>query len=48
MFARNAFDNEASLLLIQDQHRHSNPKTTARYIGTYEEDDNTTVDYVRY
>jgi integrase len=47
-FARNAYDNGASLLLIQAQLGHSDPKTTARYIGAYQEDDNTAVDYVRY
>lgn len=46
--ARNAYDNGASLLLIQAQLGHSDPKTTARYIGAFESDDNTATDYVRY
>jgi integrase/recombinase XerD len=46
--ARNAYDNGASLLLVQAMLGHSDPKTTARYIGAYDQDDNTAVDYVRY
>lgn len=46
--ARNAYDNGASLLIIQQVLGHSDPKTTARYIGAYEDDDNTAIDFVRY
>ena len=46
--ARNAYDNGASLLLVQAMLGHSDPKTTARYIGAYDQDENTAVDYVRY
>lgn len=46
--ARNAFDNSGNLLLVQAMLGHSDPKTTARYIGAFEDDDNTAVDYVRY
>lgn len=46
--ARNAYDNGANLLLVQAMLGHSDPKTTARYIGAFEQDDNTAVDYVRY
>lgn len=46
--ARNAYDNGASLLLVQSMLGHADPKTTTRYIGAYEQDDNTAVDYVRY
>jgi integrase len=47
-FDATAYDNGASLLLVQSMLGHSDPKTTARTIGAYEEDDNTAVDYVRY
>ena len=46
--ARNAFDNGANLVLVQGLLGHSSPDTTAGYIGAYESDDNTAVDYVRY
>ena len=46
--ARNAFDNGASLLLIQAMLGHEDPKTTAHYIGALESDNDTAVDYVRY
>ena len=46
--ARNAYDNKAPLLLIQQMLGHSDPKTTANYIGIHENDDDTAVDYVRY
>lgn len=46
--ARNAFDNGASLLLVQAMLGHSDPKTTAHYIGAFEDDNETAVDFVRY
>jgi integrase len=46
--ARNAFDNGASLLLVQAMLGHSDPKTTAHYIGAFEDDSHTAVDFVRY
>jgi integrase len=46
--ARNAYDNGANLLLVQSMLGHSDPKTTSRYIGSMESDDDTAVDYVRY
>ncbi len=46
--ARNAYDNGADLLLVQQWLGHSDPKTTAHYIGATEHDDNTAGDYVRY
>lgn len=46
--ARNAFDNGADLLLIQQWLGHRDPKTTTRYIGSTESDDNTAGDFVRY
>jgi integrase len=46
--ARNAFDNGADLLLIQQWLGHSDPKTTAHYIGSTEHDDNTAGDFIRY
>ncbi|MBN1428600.1 MAG: site-specific integrase [Anaerolineae bacterium] len=46
--ARNAFNNSGNLLLVQAMLGHSDPKTTARYIGAFDDDDNTAVDYVRY
>jgi integrase len=46
--ARNAYTNGASLLLVQAMLGHEDPKTTARYIGADETDDDTAVDYVRY
>jgi integrase len=46
--ARNAHDNGAPLLLIQNFLGHSDPKTTARYIGLDEDDSNTATDFIRY
>lgn len=46
--ARNAYDNGASLLLVQAMLGHEDPKTTAHYIGAFESDDDTAIDYVRY
>jgi integrase len=46
--ARNAYDNGASLILVQQMLGHSDPKTTTRYIGALENDDQTAVDFVRY
>ncbi len=46
--ARNAFDNGSSLLLVQAMLGHSDPKTTAYYIGAFEDDSQTAVDFVRY
>ncbi len=46
--ARNAYDNGANLLLVQALLGHADPKTTTQYIGAYEQDDDTAVDYVRY
>lgn len=46
--ARNSFENGASLLMVQRMLGHSDPKTTARYIGSDENDDSTAIDYVRY
>jgi len=45
--ARNAYDNGAGLLEIQHWLGHSDPKTTAHYIGV-NEDDGSAVDRVRY
>lgn len=46
--ARNAFQNSGNLLLVQAMLGHSDPKTTARYIGAFEDDDHTAIDFVRY
>ncbi len=46
--ARNAYDNGANLLLVQAALGHTDPKTTAHYIGTFDQDDHTAIDYVRY
>jgi integrase len=46
--ARNAYDNGASLLLVQRMLGHADPKTTALYIGLDDEDTTTAVDFVRY
>lgn len=46
--ARNAYDNGAGLLLVQAMLGHSDPNTTARYIGANEDDDQTATDFVRY
>ena len=45
--ARNAYENGASLL-VQAMLGHEDPKTTAQYIGAFESDDDTAMDYVRY
>ena len=46
--ARNAYDHGANLLLVQALLGHTDPKTTARYIGAFDDDDHTAIDYVRY
>ena len=46
--ARNAYDNGASLLLVQALLGHSDPKTTAHYIGAFDDDSETASDFVRY
>lgn len=46
--ARNAYENGASLLLVQAMLGHDDPKTTAHYIGAFEDDNATAVDFVRY
>lgn len=46
--ARNAYDNGANLLKVQSMLGHSDPKTTASYIGAYDHNGDTAVDYVRY
>lgn len=46
--ARVAYDRGAPLLLIQVMLGHSDVKTTAHYIGTFESDEETAVDFVRY
>jgi len=46
--ARNAYDNGAPLLLVQQMLGHTDPKTTARYIGALENDGETATDFVRY
>ena len=46
--ARNAYDNGANLLLVQAALGHTDPKTTAHYIGAFDEDAHTAIDYVRY
>jgi len=46
--ARNAYENGASLLLVQAMLGHSDPTTTARYIGAFDGDGETAVDFVRY
>ena len=46
--ARNAFQNSGNLLLVQAMLGHSDPKTTASYIGAFEDDDHTAVDFVQY
>lgn len=46
--ARNAYDNGATLLQVQQMLGHADPKTTARYIGLEQDDADTATDYVRY
>jgi integrase len=46
--AKNAYDNGATLLQVQKMLGHSDPKTTAKYIGLDQDDDQTAVDCVRY
>lgn len=46
--ARNAYDNGASLLMIQQVLGHADVKTTSTYIGAFEDDDNTAIDKVAY
>lgn len=46
--ARVAYDRGAPLLLIQAMLGHSDVKTTAHYIGAFESDAETAVDFVRY
>ena len=46
--ARNAYNNGASLLLIQHMLGHASPETTAHYIGIEEAPDVTAIDFVRY
>jgi integrase len=46
--ARNAYDHGATLLQVQTLLGHSDPKTTARYIGADSDDDNTAVDRLKY
>lgn len=46
--ARNAYDNGASLLLVQGMLGHADPKTTAHYIGAFDGDGDTATDFVRY
>ena len=47
-FARQSYDNGATLIQVQIALGHSDPKTTARYIGADLPDDDTAVDFVRY
>jgi site-specific recombinase XerD len=47
-FARQSYDNGATLIQVQIALGHSDPKTTARYIGADQSDDDTAVDFVRY
>lgn len=46
--ARVAYDRGAPLLLIQAMLGHADVKTTAHYIGAFESDEETAVDFVRY
>lgn len=46
--ARNAYDNGASLLLVQALLGHSDPKTTAHYIGLDQDEAEGAADFVRY
>ncbi|HEY0725611.1 MAG TPA: site-specific integrase, partial [Pyrinomonadaceae bacterium] len=47
-YARNAYEHDVSLLLVQAMLGHEDPKTIAYYIDVFESDDDTVVDYVRY
>jgi integrase/recombinase XerD len=46
--ARNASDHGATLPQVQALLGHSDPKTTIRYIGLMDDDDNTAVDRINY
>ena len=46
--ARTAFDRGANLVQVQAMLGHASPDTTARYIGSYESDDTTAVDFITY
>ena len=46
--ARNAYDNGAMLLQVQQMLGHADIKTTTLYIGLDQDDTDTAVDYVRY
>lgn len=46
--ARNAYDNKATLIQVQEFLGHADPKTTALYIGADDNDADTAVDHVRY
>ena len=46
--ARRAYDNGAPLLKVQAMLGHSDVKTTAAYIGAYDDDAETGTDFVRY
>ncbi len=47
-FASQSHDNGAALDQVQIALGHSDPKTTARYIGSDLPDDDIAVDFVRY
>jgi integrase len=46
--ARTAYDNQATLIQVQEMLGHADPKTTALYIGADANDADTAVDHVRY
>jgi integrase len=46
--ARNAYDRGATVLQVQALLGHSDPKTTIRYIGALDDEENTAVDMVNY
>lgn len=46
--ARNAYDNRATLIQVQEMLGHADPKTTALYIGADANDADTAIDHVRY